>query len=153
MKKLPLALIAMLTLSISAYFVSCKKEAEPAMLLPAIQKIRDVPAKDWEVVDNSLAQIPIVFEQKLKKEFENYETDSTIAVTVRVKFKDQAGERLLPYSIPGLGGTRYYFYTLQGGKPKLFFHITGDCDLSAGQAASALPVETITIVYEKMDIK
>jgi hypothetical protein len=154
MKKLTLTLMTILTLSISAYFVSCKKEAEPAaLLLPAVQKIRDFPSKGWEVADKALLELPITFNQKLKSEFVNFETDSNIVVTVRVRFKEKKEDVLLPYVEPFLGGTKYYFYSLSGGKPKLFFYNTAISDFGVSGTSSALPVEKLVIVYEQMDIE
>jgi hypothetical protein len=154
MKKLPLALVTIIILSISAYLISCKKEAEPAaVLLPAVQKIRDFPTKKWEVAGKALLSLDITLEQKLKPEFANYSTDSSIAVTCRVHFKDKKEEVLLPYAEPFLGGVKYYFYTLTGGKPKLFFYNTAIEDFSVSGTSSALPVEKLVIVYEQMDVE
>lgn len=154
MKKLSLALVTILTLSISAYFVSCKKNSEPPpQELPAIQKIRDAAMKEWDIADKTLLEIPIVFEQKIKAEFANYETDTSILVTCRVRFKDQDQDVLLPYTAKALDGTKYYFYSLSGGKPKILFHNTAVSDFNSGGKTSALPVESITVVYEKMTIK
>lgn len=152
MKKLSLALMAIMTLSISAYLVSCKKETEPKSELPAIQKIRDAAIKNWEVAGKSLLSIDVTVDQKLKEEFKNYETDTTISVTCRVRFKDTKEEVLLPYVGKSLSSTKYYFYSLSGGKPKIFFHNTAVEDFNVSGTSSALPIETVTIVYEKMGI-
>lgn len=152
MKKLPLTLIAIVTLSASIYLLSCKKETGGSQELPAIQKIRDAAMKDWEISEKSLLQVLVTFDQKIKPEYANFETDTSISVTVWAKFKDQAQEVKLPYAVPGLGGTKYYFYSLAGSKPKILFHSTGACDLDAGGAKPALPIESVTIVFEKINL-
>src|SRR5687768_1073511 len=142
MKKLHLSLAAVLVLSTSFYFVSCKKEAA-ALLVPAVQKIREAANSEWKESNKSMLEINVSLSQKIKDEYENYATDSNIVVSCRVKFKDQAEERLLPYAIPGLGRTKYYFYTLSGGKLKIHFINTQVTDFSIGGTGSALPLESV----------
>jgi hypothetical protein len=153
MKKLPLALVTIMILAISVYLLSCKKETDEPQKLPAIQKIRQGALKEWEIApEESLMQIPITYDQKLKPEFTDWQTDSNIVVTVRVKFKDQDAEVKLPYVVSGLGGTRHYFYSLTGGKPRLLYHVSGICDYT-GTLIQPKTVEGLTISYESMGIK
>ena len=149
MKKLHLSLAAVLILSTSFYFLSCKKES-PALLLPAVQKIREAASAQWKVSDNSLLEMNVTLSQKIKDEYKDFATDSNIVVTCRVKFKDQAEERLLPYAIPGLGGTKYYFYSLTGGKLKIHFVNSQVTDFTIGGTGSALPVESVSMNFTKI---
>ena len=148
MKKLHLSLAAVLILSTSFYFLSCKKESP--LLLPAVQKIREAASSKWEVSDESMLEINVTLSQKIKDEYQNYATDSNIVVSCRVKFKDQAEERLLPYAITGLGGTKYYFYTLSGGKLKIHFINTQVTDFGIGGTTSALPLESVSMNFSKI---
>jgi hypothetical protein len=149
MKKLHLSLAAVLVLSTSFYFVSCKKEAA-ALLVPAVQKIREAAKSEWKESDKSTLEITVNLSQKIKAEYENYAIDSNIVVSCRVKFKDQAEERLLPYAIPGLGGTKYYFYTLSGSKLKIHFVNSQVTDFSIGGSGSALPLESVSMNFTKI---
>ena len=149
MKKLHLSLAAVLILSTSFYFLSCKKESA-ALLLPAVQKIREAASAQWKVSDNSLLEMNVTLSQKIKDEYKDFATDSNIVVTCRVKFKDQAEERLLPYAIPGLGGTKYYFYSLTGGKLKIHFVNSQVTDFTIGGTGSALPVESVSMNFTKI---
>jgi hypothetical protein len=149
MKKLHLSLAAVLILSTSLYLLSCKKEAA-ALLVPAVQKIREAANSEWKESNKSMLEINVSLSQKIKDEYENYATDSNIVVSCRVKFKDQAEERLLPYAIPGLGGTKYYFYTLSGGKLKIHFINTQVTDFSIGGTGSALPLESVSMNFSKI---
>lgn len=151
MKKLSLALITIATLSISVYFVSCKKDSEPPPReLPAIQKIRDAANKNWEIADKTLLEIPITFDQKLKGEFLDFATDTSILVTCRVRFKEKDQDVLLPHMEKGLGGNKYYFFTLSGGTPKLLFINTAVSDFNTSGTSSALPVESVSFTYQKI---
>ena len=153
MKKLSLTLITIVTLSISVYFVSCKKDSEPPpQELPAIQKIRDAANKNWEIADKTLLEIPITFDKKLKGEFLDFATDTSILVTCRVRFKEKDQDVFLPHVEKGLGGNKYYFFSLSGGTPKLFFYNPAISDFNVSGTSSALPVESITIVYEKITL-
>jgi hypothetical protein len=149
MKKLHLSLAAVLILSTSFYFLSCKKEAA-AMLVPAIQKIREAANSEWKVTDKSMLEMNVTLSQKIKDEYQDYATDSNIVVVCRVKFKDQAEERLLPYAIPGLGGTKYYFYTLNSGKLKIHFINSQVSDFTIGGTGSALPIESVSMNFSKI---
>lgn len=149
MKKLHLSLAAVLILSTSFFFVSCKKEAA-ALLVPAVQKIREAASSKWEVSDESMLEINVTLSQKIKDEFQDYATDSNIVVACRVKFKDQAEERLLPYSVLGLGGTKYYFYTLSGGKLKIHFINSQVSDFTVAGTSSALPLESVSMNFAKI---
>ena len=149
MKKLHLSLAAVLILSTSFYFLSCKKEAP--LLLPAVQKIREAASSKWEVSDKSMLELDVTLSQKIKNEYQDYATDSNIVVVCRVKFKDQAEERLLPYAIPGLGGTKYYFYTLNSGKLKIHFVNTQVADFTIGGTGSALPIEQVSMTFQKIE--
>ena len=149
MKKLHLSLAAVLILSTSFYFLSCKKESA-ALLLPAVQKIREVGSTQWKVSDKSMLELNVTLSQKIKDEYQGYETDSNIVVACRVKFKDIDGERLLPYALPGLGGTKYYFYTLNSGKLKIHFVNTQVTDYTIGGASGALPIESVSMNFSKI---
>ena len=65
MKKLHLSLAAVLILSTSFYFLSCKKESA-ALLLPAVQKIREVGSTQWKVSDESMLELNVTLSQKIK---------------------------------------------------------------------------------------
>jgi hypothetical protein len=149
MKKLHLSLAAVLILSTSLCFLSCEKEPA-ALLVPAIQKIREAANSEWKVSDKSMLEMNVALSQKIKDEYQGYETDSNIVVVCRVKFKDIDGERLLPYSLPGLGGAKYYFYTLNGGKLKIHFVNTHVTDYSIGGASGALPIESVSMNFTKI---
>jgi hypothetical protein len=123
-----------------------------ALLLPAVQKIREVPSSKWKASDNSVMELNVTISQKIKDEYANYETDTTIGVSVRVRFEGQEEERLLPFANPGLGGTKYYFYSLDKGKLKIIFHNTGVCDLTAG-GSQALPIEEVSMNFQKIETK
>lgn len=148
MKKLHLSLAAVLILSTSFYLLSCEKQS--ALLLPAIQKIRQAANSEWKVSEKSMLEMNVALSEKIKDEYQDYETDSNIVVVCRVKFKDIDGERLLPYSLPGLGGTKYYFYTLNAGKLKIHFVNTQVTDFSAGGASSVLPIESVSMNFSKI---
>jgi hypothetical protein len=153
MKKLPLALIAILTLSISAYFVSCKKETQQAMLLPAIQTIREVPKKNWEIAEKTVLRVSYTFSEKIKEEFANYGSDSAIVVSCWIKFKDLKYPKKLPFTISGLGGTKYYFYTIDEGKPIIYFHNSAVDDFNVSGTSSALPMEQISFNFTKIEFE
>lgn len=148
MKKLPLALVTTLTL-----FLSCKKETTPPQELPAVQKFRDVTVKSWELGEKSLLQIPVTFNEKLKPEFENYATDSSIMVTCRVKFKGDPQEYLLPHTVAFLGGVKHYFFTLAGGKPKILFMNSSMCEFSGSDGSGALPMEQVSFNFTKISLE
>jgi hypothetical protein len=148
MKKLPLGLAAIVALSFS---LSCKKETtSDPQKLPAVQKIREAISKSWEVKDKSLAAIPIIFSQKLKPEFANYNSDTNTVLSVWVRFKDEDEDVLLPHVVPGFGGSKYYFYSFDGGKPTIYFHNSGNCDLSGGGTSAALPMEEVSFNFTKI---
>jgi hypothetical protein len=149
MKKLHLSLAAVLILSTSFYCLSCRKESA-ALLVPAVQKIREGAKSEWKIIDPSMLEISVSLSQKINDEYQDYATDSNIVVTCRVKFKDQAEERLLPYSISGLGGTKYYFYTLNSGKLKIHFINTQVTDFTVGGTGSALPLESVSMNFSKI---
>lgn len=153
MKKLPLVLIAILILSVSAYFVSCKKETDspPPQELPAVQKIRVAAAKQWEIAENSLLELTGIFDQKLKADFADFETDTTVLVTCRVKFKDDDVEHILPYTQKFLGGVKYYFYTFNSGKPSILFYNSAVDDFNVAGTGSAASVEQISFNFTKID--
>lgn len=151
MKKLHLSLAAVLILSTSFYLLSCKKESA-ALLLPAVQKVREAANSEWKESNKSTLEITVNLSQKIKDEYANYATDSNIVVSCRVKFKGQAEERLLPYAIPGLNGTKYYFYTLNAGKLKIHFVNTQVTDFSIDGTGSVLPIEQVSMNFTKIQI-
>lgn len=148
MKKLHLSLAAVLILSTSFCFLSCKKES--ALLLPAIQKIRQAAHAEWKILDKSILEMNVTLSEKINSEYQDYETDSNIVVTCRVKFKDQDEERLLPYAIPSFAGTKYYFYSLNGGKLKIHFVDSQVSDFTGGGAGKVLPIESVSMNFTKI---
>lgn len=151
MKKLHQSLALVLVFSTSFYLLSCEKEAAAALLVPAVQKIREAADKsEWKVIDKSTLELNITLSQKIKSEYQDYATDTNIVVACRVKFKDQPEERLLPYAISGLGGAKYYFYTLSGTKLRIHFVNSQVTDFSLAGSSGALPIESVSMNFTKI---
>ena len=74
----------------------------------------------------------------------NFETDSNIAVTCRVKFKNNPKEMLLPYTavINTGGDAQSYFYIAEKDKIILFCYNPG--------TSNALPVESLSLNFTKI---
>ena len=157
MKKLPLALVIITTLMTSAIIVSCKKETDSTIVpiaQPGSQVMPVLVNKAWEVSPGkSTLEYGFIFSKKLKPEFEKYATDTTVAVSCRIKFKDKADPVLLPFSASYIGGVRYYFFTLDGGKPKILFHDTGVCEFDDTEDSGVMPIEKMSFVFSKINFE
>jgi hypothetical protein len=120
MKKQPILIVLCAALFC---YLSCKKETA-ALLLPAIQRIREVPAKltKWKQVKDGMQSMEVELSEKVRGEFRNYETDSTIMITCRIKFKDEAAFKLLPYTSVGQDGSVVsLFYKCEDTKVTLYY--------------------------------
>lgn len=145
MKK-SLAITCLLLFTVSL-FNSCEKDCDQAftpLLIPAVQKVREAASRNWQQDSKFLEKIEIGFSEPLETDFLNFETDSNVVITCRVKFKNNPKEVLLPYTtvINAAGDKQSYFYTAEKDKVALFCYNPGTSD--------AIPVESLSLNFAKI---
>ena len=123
----------------------CRKE-QMALLLPAVQAIRETPsASKWKEEHPGMMRLAVDLSEKLRDEYKQYLSDTNITVTCRVRFTGEKEYKLLPFvETNASDGTSAYFFVAEATRV-VFYHVT-----AGANPAASLPMESLSINYTKI---